>query len=66
MQKLFKVHLVEEYMEKNKLSKTAFAKMCKISYRALSNFLVNKPNFMLSVLFKIAKTLNLQAYQLCY
>jgi len=56
MQKLFKVEMVENYLKENNLNKTAFAKKWKISYRALSNFLENKPNFLLSVLFKIAKT----------
>ncbi len=51
------VPLIETYIRKNKLSKTAFCKKCKISYLTLQKIYSDNFNGNILVLFKIARVL---------
>ena len=58
-----KIDLINNYLKERNLSKTQFCKLCKISYSTLTNIL-NGDNFRLIALFKIAKILNIEVYQI--
>ena len=60
----FKSELVYGFMNENNISKSKFCKMCKISYSTFLKILESKSNFRISALFKIARVLNLQVYQI--
>lgn len=57
---MIKTELIINYLNKEKLSKTAFCKKCKISYSTLNKILNNEENYNLIALFKIAKILNIR------
>jgi len=56
--------LIKKYLKEKKLSKSNFCKQCKISVVTLNKIISNKENFRIIALFKIARVLNLQVYQL--
>ena len=63
--KIIKTNLIEEYITKNNLSKIEFCKRCNISYSVLKKILKNKKNFRINSLFKIAKEIDIDAFELC-
>lgn len=62
--KIIKIELIDEFMENNKMSKSKFCKVCKISLSSLNKLMTNSLNISVVVLFKIAKILNIEVYQL--
>jgi transcriptional regulator with XRE-family HTH domain len=61
MRYLINTKLITNYMEENKLSKTAFCKLIKISYGSLNKMLANDTsNIKLLVLLKIMRALNVR------
>ena len=58
----FKKEIIESYLKENKISKTKFCKLCGISYCTLEKIRNNK-NYRIGALFKIAKVVKIQVYQ---
>ena len=65
MKELVKTYIIKDYIKEKNLTKTEFYKRCKISIYTLNKILSRK-NFEISALFKIAKVLELEVYQLFY
>ena len=63
MTNLVNVVLIEDYMAKNKLSKTKFSQLCKISSATLDRVL-SGGNYSVIALFRIARVLEVQVHQL--
>ena len=59
----FKKEIIESYLKENKISKTKFCKLCGISYCTLEKIRNNK-NYRIGALFKIAKGVKIQVYQM--
>lgn len=64
MKNTIKTEIIEKYMNENKLSKTKFCKMCKISPSTLNKIMTNDDNFGIIALFKIARVIKVQVYQM--
>ncbi len=58
------IKLIENYIKEKNLTKIKFCKICKISLGTLNKIMTNNKNFSIVTLFKIAKILNIQIYQL--
>ena len=63
MKNEFNKEIIEKYVKANKISKTEFCKLCGISLCTLGKIMNNK-NYRLKALFKIAKVLKTQIYQM--
>ena len=59
-----KIEVIENYMIENKISKTKFCKLCKISIRTLNKIMTNNDDFRIIALFKIAKVIKVQVNQM--
>ncbi|MBO5223504.1 MAG: helix-turn-helix transcriptional regulator [Clostridia bacterium] len=59
-----KIEVIENFMMENKISKTKFCKLCKISIRTLNKIMTNNDNFRIIALFKIAKVIKVQVNQM--
>ncbi len=66
MKTKIKIKLIENYIKENRLSKNKFCKICKISLSTLNKILANKNNFKLIALFRIAKVIKIEIYQMFY
>ena len=64
MKNTIKVELIENFIKDNNLSKTKFCEMCKISQSTLNKIMTNSENFKIIALFKIARVLKIQVYQM--
>ena len=64
MKNTIKTEIIEKFMIENKLSKAKFCKMCKISPNTLNKIITNDDNFGIIALFKIARVLKIQVFQL--
>ena len=64
MKNTIKTELIENFINDNNLSKSKFCKMCKISQSTLNKIMINSENFRLIALFKIARVLKIQVYQM--
>ena len=64
MKKTIKTEIIENFMLENKLSKTKFCKMCKISPSTLNKIMTNNDNFGIIALFKITRVIKVQVYQM--
>lgn len=64
MKERIKTEIFLNYMEKEGLSKTAFCKKCKISYHTLQKILNNDWNFRFTALFRIARVIKVEVYQM--
>lgn len=56
--------LFEEYINEHKISKTKFCKLCKISPSTFKKIMKNDFHFKISALFKIARVLDIEVYQM--
>lgn len=63
MNGLIKTAIITDYLTANHLTKKEFCRQCKISTSTLYKIMHGK-NFYLSALFRIARIMNMQAYQL--
>jgi predicted transcriptional regulator len=63
MKNKFKKEIIDNYLKDNKISKTRFCKLCSISPYTLKKIL-NNENYEISALFKIAKVIEIQVYQM--
>ena len=64
MKNKIKSELIENFIKDNNLSKNKFCKMCKISQSTLDKIMTNSENFRIIALFKIARVLKIQVYQM--
>lgn len=64
MKNTIKTELIENFIKDNNLSKSKFCKMCKISQSTLNKIMTNNENFKIIALFKIARVLKIQVYQM--
>ncbi len=58
------IGLIGNFIETNKLSKTKFCKLCKISYGTMQKIFLNKYNFKINSLFKIARIMKIEVCKL--
>lgn len=56
--------LIKNYLKENKLSPSAFCKMCKIDYMCYKKIMDGKNNFRIGAIFKISRQLNLYLHQM--
>ncbi len=63
MKNEFKKEIIENYLTANKISKNKFCKLCGISFCTLEKIMNNK-NYRIVALFKIARMLKIQVYQM--
>ena len=66
MKNTIKTELIENFIKENNLSKSKFCEMCKISQSTLNKIITNNENFRIIALFKIARVLKIQIYQMFY
>lgn len=64
MKNTIKTELIENFIKDNNLSKSKFCKMCKISQSTLDKIMTSNENFRIIALFKIARVLKIQVYQM--
>lgn len=64
MKDIIKVELIENFVKENNLSKIKFCNICKISLSTLNKIMANSDKFRIVALFKIAKVLKIQVYQM--
>lgn len=64
MKNTIKTVLIENFIKDNNLSKSKFCKMCKISQSTLNKIMTSNENFRIIALFKIARVLKIQVYQM--
>lgn len=62
--KFIKSEIIVKYIKDNNLSKSEFAKRCKISIGVLNKILSNKINFKTNALFKVARYLKVEVVEL--
>jgi len=62
--KIFKTELIIEFMEKNGSSKTDFCKACRIAPSVFDKIMNQKMNFRAIAIFRIARVMKLQVYEL--
>lgn len=64
MKNTIKNELIENFIKDNSLSKSKFCEMCKISQSTLNKIMTNSENFRIIALFKIAKVLKIQVFEM--
>ena len=64
MKNIIKTELIENFVKENNLSKSMFCKMCKISQSTLNKIMTNSENFRIIALFKIARVLKIQVFEM--
>ena len=64
MKNKIKIEIIIKFMIENKISKTKFCKMCKISPSTLNKIISNDDNFGVIALFKIARVIKIEVYQM--
>lgn len=64
MKNTINIEIIEKFMMENKINKTNFCKMCKISPSTLNKIITKDDNFRIIALFKIARVIKIQVYQL--
>lgn len=64
MKNRIKAELIKNFIKENNLSKSKFCKMCKISQSTLDKIMTNSENFRIIALFKIARVLKIQVFEM--
>ena len=64
MKNTIKTELIENFIKENNLSKSKFCKKCKISQSTLDKIMTNSENFRIIALFKIARVLKIQVFEM--
>ena len=64
MKNTIKTELIENFIKDNNLSKSKFCEMCKISQSTLDKIITNNENFRIIALFKIARVLKIQVFEM--
>ena len=63
MKNEFKTEIIENSLKEHNMSKTKFCKLCGINPCTMTKIMKNE-NYKIIALFKIAKVINLQVYQM--
>lgn len=58
------INLIIDFIKAKNLSKNTFCTLCKISTATLDKILAGKRNFRIIALFKIARLLGVQIYEM--
>ena len=64
MKNTIKTELIENFVKDNNLSKSKFCEMCKISQSTLNKIMTSNENFRIIELFKIARVLKIQVFEM--
>lgn len=64
MKDRIKAEIFLDYMKEQGFSKKAFCAKCKISYGTLQKILNNDWNFRFTALFRIARVIKVEVYQM--
>ena len=64
MQDTIKTEIIGSYMKEHNLSKNKFCKMCNVNIQTLNKILNNDFRFRVNALFKIARVLKIEVYQM--
>lgn len=64
MKNRIKTELIENFIKDNNLFKSKFCEMCKISQSTLNKIITNNENFRIIALFKIARVLKIQVFEM--
>ena len=64
MKNTIRIELIENFIKENNLSKSKFCEMCKISQGTLNKIMTNSENFRIIALFKIARVLKIQVFEM--
>ncbi|MBQ8308494.1 MAG: helix-turn-helix transcriptional regulator [Clostridia bacterium] len=64
MEDKIKTEMLEKFIRENKLSKNQFCKMCKISHVTLQKIMTNKSNFRISAIFRIARAMQIEVWEM--
>lgn len=64
MKNTIKTELIENFIKDNNLSKSKFCEMCKISQSTLNKIITNNENFRIIALFKIARVVKIQVFEM--
>ena len=64
MKNTINAKIIKNFILENKISKTKFCKMCKISPSTLNKIISNDDNFKIIALFKISKVIKIQVYMM--
>ena len=64
MKNTIKSELTETFIKENNLSKSKFCEMCKISQSTLNKIMTSNENFRIIALFKIARVLKIQVFEM--
>ena len=64
MKNIIKIELIENYIHTHNLTKKIFCVQCKIRIEELEKILTNNLDINILSLFKVAKILNIQLYEL--
>ena len=64
--KYFKIEIIENFRQEKGWSVTRFCKECKIGLDVYKKIINQQINFRANMLFRIARVIGLQVYQLVY
>ena len=64
MKNTIKTELIENFIKDNNLSKSKFCEMCRISQSTLDKIMTSNENFRIIALFKIARVLKIQVFEM--
>ncbi len=64
MKNTINTEIIEKFLLENKISKTTLCKMCKISYSTLKKIMNKEDNFGIIALFRIARVIKIEVYQM--
>ena len=62
--RIIKTEIITNFIEKNNLSKTGFCKMIKIAPSTFNKIMNNSTNYGIVALFKIAKAMNSNIWEI--
>lgn len=64
--KTIKVNVIKKFMKDNNLSKTKFCKICGIGLATFDKILLDKTNFRIVALFKVARVMKINVCDFIY
>ena len=64
--KYFKTHLIVKFIKRKNWTMTRFCKECNIGLQVYKKIMAQQINFRANMLFRIARVMGIEVYQLCY